>query len=91
MAHALAHILCVPWMRHAGALLNVFVCLVCAAQTLRSNEFAQIAELIRTVVHEDAKFLKGALNMRNQRCFAVKVRTVTALLSGALMLMFNRP
>ncbi|XP_071961365.1 mutS protein homolog 4-like [Antedon mediterranea] len=41
-------------------------------KTLSDNRFALILEKIKTVIHDETSYQKGALNMRTQRCFAVK-------------------
>ena len=35
-----------------------------------------IIEKIREVIHDDTRYQKGTLNMRTQKCFAVKVCVV---------------
>jgi len=42
-------------------------------QSLNDNRFATIMEKIQTVIHDDTRYQKGTLNMRTQKCFAVKV------------------
>ncbi|KAL5248605.1 hypothetical protein ACHWQZ_G017698 [Mnemiopsis leidyi] len=41
-------------------------------ENLQDERFAQIKARIDKIVHEDTYFQKGALNMRTQKCFAVK-------------------
>ncbi|CAH3182501.1 unnamed protein product, partial [Porites evermanni] len=41
--------------------------------SLNDNRFATIMEKIQTVIHDDTRYQKGTLNMRTQKCFAVKV------------------
>ena len=47
-------------------------------QSLNDPRFASIMEKIQTVIHDDTRYQKGALNMRTQKCFAVKVSTSTS-------------
>lgn len=42
-------------------------------QSLNDNRFVTIMEKIQTVIHDDTRYQKGTLNMRTQKCFAVKV------------------
>lgn len=48
------------------------MCLI-VLQTLQDEEFGVVMEKIKTVIHDDTRFQKGILNMRTQKCFAVKV------------------
>ncbi|CAH3162066.1 unnamed protein product [Porites lobata] len=41
-------------------------------ESLNDNRFATIMEKIQTVIHDDTRYQKGTLNMRTQKCFAVK-------------------
>ncbi|CAK8673692.1 unnamed protein product [Clavelina lepadiformis] len=40
--------------------------------TLHDVRFNHILELLETVIHKEARYQKGLLNMKTQRCFAVK-------------------
>ncbi|XP_013406219.1 mutS protein homolog 4 [Lingula anatina] len=40
--------------------------------TLGDSRFDVIREKVHSVIHEDTRFQKGSLNMRTQKCFAVK-------------------
>ncbi|XP_027729860.1 mutS protein homolog 4 [Vombatus ursinus] len=40
--------------------------------SLEDNRFGTILEKIKTVINDDARYLKGCLNMRTQKCYAVK-------------------
>ncbi|XP_044529428.1 mutS protein homolog 4 [Gracilinanus agilis] len=40
--------------------------------SLGDSRFGTILEKIRTVINDDARYLKGCLNMRTQKCYAVK-------------------
>ena len=42
-------------------------------QTLGDPRFKVIIEKIGEVIHDDTRYQKGTLNMRTQKCFAVKV------------------
>lgn len=42
-------------------------------QSLNDSRFATIMERIQMVIHDDTRYQKGTLNMRTQKCFAVKV------------------
>ena len=42
-------------------------------QTLGDPRFKVIIEKIQEVIHDDTRYQKGTLNMRTQKCFAVKV------------------
>jgi len=42
-------------------------------QTLSDSKLDSMLERITEVVHDDTRYLKGALGMRTQKCFAVKV------------------
>ncbi|KAL9955943.1 hypothetical protein ACROYT_G037348 [Oculina patagonica] len=42
-------------------------------ESLNDSRFATIMERIQTVIHDDTRYQKGTLNMRTQKCFAVKV------------------
>ncbi|XP_074639659.1 mutS protein homolog 4-like [Acropora palmata] len=41
-------------------------------ESLNDSRFATIIEKIQTVIHDDTRYQKGTLNMRTQKCFAVK-------------------
>lgn len=41
-------------------------------ESLNDSRFATIMERIQTVIHDDTRYQKGTLNMRTQKCFAVK-------------------
>lgn len=51
--------------------------LFCVTQSLNDSRFATIMEKIQTVIHDDTRYQKGTLNMRTQKCFAVKVQAWT--------------
>ncbi|XP_021500130.2 mutS protein homolog 4 [Meriones unguiculatus] len=40
--------------------------------SLEDNRFALILEKIKTVINDDARYMKGCLNMRTQKCYAVR-------------------
>ncbi|XP_072505981.1 mutS protein homolog 4 isoform X3 [Notamacropus eugenii] len=40
--------------------------------SLGDNRFGTILEKIKAVINDDARYLKGCLNMRTQKCYAVK-------------------
>ncbi|XP_043855264.1 mutS protein homolog 4 [Dromiciops gliroides] len=40
--------------------------------SLEDNRFGTILDKIKTVINDDARYLKGCLNMRTQKCYAVK-------------------
>ncbi|XP_031824721.1 mutS protein homolog 4 [Sarcophilus harrisii] len=40
--------------------------------SLEDNRFGKILEKIKTVVNDDVRYVKGCLNMRTQKCYAVK-------------------
>ncbi|XP_020824182.1 mutS protein homolog 4 isoform X4 [Phascolarctos cinereus] len=40
--------------------------------SLEDNRFGTILEKIKTVINDDVRYLKGCLNMRTQKCYAVK-------------------
>lgn len=40
---------------------------------LNDKRFGDVLVKIQEIIHEDAHYQKGALNMRAQKCFAVKV------------------
>ena len=42
------------------------------SQTLEDVRFKTMSEKINSVLHDDTRFEKGALNMRTQRCFAIR-------------------
>lgn len=46
-------------------------------ESLNDSRFATIMEKIQTVIHDDTRYQKGTLNMRTQKCFAVKVQAWT--------------
>ncbi|XP_022793789.1 mutS protein homolog 4-like [Stylophora pistillata] len=41
-------------------------------ESLNESRFATIIQSIQTVIHDDTRYQKGTLNMRTQKCFAVK-------------------
>ncbi|XP_068717074.1 mutS protein homolog 4-like [Montipora capricornis] len=41
-------------------------------ESLNDSRFSIIMERIQTVIHDDTRYQKGTLNMRTQKCFAVK-------------------
>nr|XP_053629832.1 mutS protein homolog 4-like isoform X2 [Cherax quadricarinatus] len=41
-------------------------------ETLRSRGLGELLEVLREVLHEDARLVKGAAAMRTQRCYAIK-------------------
>ncbi|XP_032231017.2 mutS protein homolog 4 [Nematostella vectensis] len=41
-------------------------------ESLKDPRFTAIMEKIQSVIHDDTRYQKGALNMRTQKCFAVK-------------------
>ncbi|XP_055959284.1 mutS protein homolog 4 [Patella vulgata] len=41
-------------------------------QTLQDRRYKEMRTKISTVIHDDTKYQKGSLNMRTQKCFAVK-------------------
>ena len=45
------------------------------SQMLGDPRFQSMLEKIANVIHDDSHYQKGALNMRAQKCFAVKVAT----------------
>ncbi|RMX43324.1 hypothetical protein pdam_00014951 [Pocillopora damicornis] len=45
-------------------------------ESLNDSRFATIMEKIQTVIHDDTRYQKGTLNMRTQKCFAVKHKLV---------------
>ena len=59
-----------PWIR------EVFISCICISQSLNDSRFATIMERIQNVIHDDTRYQKGTLNMRTQKCFAVKVRVL---------------
>jgi len=42
-------------------------------QTLSDSRLNSMLKRIVELIHDDARYLKGALGMRTQKCFAVKV------------------
>ena len=42
-------------------------------QTLGDPRFKLMIDKIGEVIHDDTRYQKGTLNMRTQKCFAVKV------------------
>ncbi|XP_052034780.1 mutS protein homolog 4 [Apodemus sylvaticus] len=40
--------------------------------SLEDHRFALILEKIKTVINDDARYMKGCLNMRTQKCYAVR-------------------
>ena len=43
-------------------------------QAMGDPRFATISQIIQEVVHDDTHYQKGTLNMRTQKCFAIKPR-----------------
>ncbi|XP_013777928.1 mutS protein homolog 4-like, partial [Limulus polyphemus] len=41
-------------------------------ESLKDDRFEELLEIIHQVVHDDTRYQKGALNMRSQKCFAIK-------------------
>ncbi|CAN9502162.1 unnamed protein product [Ophioblennius macclurei] len=61
----------VPQLR--TALKNCNTALLKAySSTLEDNRFDMILEQIKTVINPDITYLKGSLNMRSQKCYAVR-------------------
>ena len=42
-------------------------------QILSDARFVVLIDKINEIIHEDTRYQKGTLNMRTQKCFAVKV------------------
>jgi len=42
-------------------------------QILSDSRLTSMLKRITEVIHDDTRYLKGALGMRTQKCFAVKV------------------
>ena len=63
-------------------------------QSLNDSRFATIMEKIQTVIHDDTRYQKGTLNMRTQKCFAVKVMSfvggITVTEEGLLLICIIR-
>ena len=43
-------------------------------QMLGDTRFSKMLEKITDIIHDDARYQKGAVTMRAQKCFAIKVR-----------------
>ena len=56
-------------------------------QMLGDVRFETMLSRIREVIHDDTHYQKGTLNMRAQKCFAVKVGTGGWVLGGEFMYM----
>jgi len=41
-------------------------------QNLKNSEFQVMKDKILTLIHADAKFVKGCISLSMQRCFAIK-------------------
>lgn len=50
---------------------SIYINLI-SLQTLEDPRFQTVLEKINSVVHDDTHYEKGALNMRTQKCFAVR-------------------
>ncbi|KXJ20920.1 MutS protein-like 4 [Exaiptasia diaphana] len=50
-------------------------------ESLNDPRYKSISEKIQAVIHDDTRYQKGALNMRTQKCFAVKL-TLTVFLGS---------
>ena len=48
-------------------------------KSLQDERFGQIKSKIDEIIHEDTYFQKGALNMRTQKCFAVRTKITLTL------------
>lgn len=46
--------------------------MLCIIQTLEDGRFTAMLQKICSVIHDDTHYDKGALNMRTQRCFAIR-------------------
>ncbi|XP_046863669.1 mutS protein homolog 4-like [Xenia sp. Carnegie-2017] len=65
-------------------------------EMLSDSRYTQVMEAIEKVIHEDTHYQKGAMNMRTQKCFAIKPhinglldvarRTYTEIVDDALAL-----
>jgi hypothetical protein len=53
--------------------LNSFCIYEFFFQTLSDPRFKKIMEEIQKVIHDDTRYQKGTMNMRTQKCFAIKV------------------
>jgi len=51
----------------------MFMLNLISLQMLCDSRFRTIAEMIGHKIHDDTRYAKGTLNMRTQKCFAVKV------------------
>lgn len=71
-------------MRHYE-LEKGFVSFVYISQSLNDSRFATIMERIQNVIHDDTRYQKGTLNMRTQKCFAVKVRVLLLLICSVVV------
>jgi hypothetical protein len=45
-------------------------------QVLSDARLKVIAQIIGEVIHDDTRYAKGTLNMRTQKCFAIKVFSI---------------
>ncbi|KAM4724327.1 mutS protein homolog 4 [Anableps anableps] len=61
----------VPQLREVLKTCNTAL-LKAYSTTLEDNRFDMILEQIKTVVNYDTTYLKGSLNMRTQKCYAVR-------------------
>ena len=55
----------------------IAVVLLLLSQTLEDARFELIMSKVNLVIHEDTTYQKGTLPMRTQKCFAVKVSTLS--------------
>ncbi|MEE6494710.1 hypothetical protein FKM82_001853 [Ascaphus truei] len=70
--HLLSNIVQIP-KQDTAALKNCKTLLLKAYCTsLEDSRFGIILEKIRTVINDDTRYTKGCLNMRTQKCYAVK-------------------
>ena len=65
----MTYVFCVHVIDSLSILLRV--CFF-AVQTLEDERFQGMSEKISFVLHDDTHYEKGALNMRTQRCFAIR-------------------
>ncbi|KAM3871478.1 mutS protein homolog 4 [Diretmus argenteus] len=61
----------VPQLRMAIKNCNTAL-LKAYSTSLEDNRFDMILEQIKTVINDDTSYLKGSLNMRTQKCYAVR-------------------
>jgi hypothetical protein len=53
-------------------------------QVLSDKRLQVIAQIIGEVIHDDTRYAKGTLNMRTQKCFAIKVFSIVFTIAGRL-------